>query len=50
MGGASVMVNALPFELVARWRKQARAILNDNRAGPHSKRLAWRFLKQHGVG
>lgn len=43
-------MTALPFELVNRWRKQAMAILNDNRAGTHSKRLAIRFLKQHGVG
>lgn len=43
------MVTPLPFELVARWRKQAHAILNDTRAGAHSKRLAWRFLKQWGV-
>ncbi len=40
----------IPRKLINRWRKQAMAILNDTRAGTHSKRLAWRFLKQHGVG
>ena len=39
----------IPRKLINRWRKQAKAILNDTHADVHIKRLAWRFLKQHGV-
>ena len=39
----------LPAELIQRWRRQARAILDDINSTESQRRLAWLFLKQHGV-